>query len=171
MPDQTPEDNPTHGRASSLMYYKKAISYFMPNKLTPWNAISRKGNPTRSIDVYDLIKAAKKKEVRKQGTPSNADRPLEEQEFNQLITTLVSLECPKERYMILTICKFQFHLNARLDHTCHRKYDFIKPFPQFPFAVLCNVGWSKNVHEERDCPDQIMGAMDPWIHKTKQLRD
>jgi hypothetical protein len=112
--------------------------------------------------VNDLIKAVKKKEVRKQGTPSNADRPLEEQEFNQLITTLVSLERPKERYMIPTICKFQFHLNARLDDTCHMKYDFIKPCPQFPFAVLCNVGWSKNVHEERDCPDQLMmGAMDP----------
>ena len=82
MPDPSPEDNPTHGWASSLMYYKKAISYFMPNKLMPWNAITREGNPTRSIDVNDLIKAVKKKEVLKQGTPSNADRPLEEQEFN-----------------------------------------------------------------------------------------
>ena len=97
MPDPTPEDNPTHGRASSLMYNKKAISYFMPNKLTTWNAISREGNPTRSIDMNELIKALMKKEVWKQGTPSNADRPLEEQEFNQLISTLVSLERPKER--------------------------------------------------------------------------
>jgi hypothetical protein len=46
-PDPTREDNPTHGRASSLVYYKKAISYFMPNKLMPWDAISREGNPTR----------------------------------------------------------------------------------------------------------------------------
>jgi hypothetical protein len=69
MPDPTPEDNPTHGRASSLTrYYKKAISYFMPNKLMPWNEISREGNPTRSTDVNDLIKAVMKKEVRKQGT-------------------------------------------------------------------------------------------------------
>jgi hypothetical protein len=73
-----------------LMYYKKAISNFMPNKLMPWNAISREGNPTRSIDMNDLIKALLKKEVWKQGTPSNADRPLEEQEFNQLITTFLS---------------------------------------------------------------------------------
>jgi hypothetical protein len=105
IPDPTPEDNPTHGRASSLMYYKKAILYFMTNKLMPWDAIRR--------------------------------------------------EVP-------TICKFQFNLNARLDDTCHMKYDFINPCPQFPVAVLCNVRWSKSLLEERDCPDQIMmGAMDP----------
>jgi hypothetical protein len=41
------------------------------------------------------------------------------------------------------------------------KYEFIKPCHQFPFSILCNVGWSKNVREERDCPDQvILGAMD-----------
>jgi hypothetical protein len=44
VPDPTAEDNPIHGRASSLSYYKKAISYFMPNKLMPWNAITKEGS-------------------------------------------------------------------------------------------------------------------------------
>ena len=42
-----------------LDYYKKALSYYMPNKLFGWNAISKTGNPTRSIPVNELIKRVK----------------------------------------------------------------------------------------------------------------
>jgi hypothetical protein len=38
----------------SSHYWKKAISYYMPNRLIPWNAISGQGNPTRSIEVNTL---------------------------------------------------------------------------------------------------------------------
>lgn len=75
-PDPNNDDNPTHGRSSSLEYYKKALSYFMPNRLSTWNAIMHSGNPTRSVPVNNLIKAVKKKEVRRQGKPSQARRPL-----------------------------------------------------------------------------------------------
>jgi hypothetical protein len=47
----------------SLAYWKKAISFFMPNWLLSWNAVSAEGNPTRSIEVNDLIKKVKKEEV------------------------------------------------------------------------------------------------------------
>ena len=73
-PDPGPHDNPVHGRSSSLMCCKKAISHFTPDTLFPWSAGTGQGNPTRSKDVNDLMKAAKKKEVRKQGKPSNAKR-------------------------------------------------------------------------------------------------
>jgi hypothetical protein len=66
-PEPGPDANPTHGRATSVLFWKKAISFFMPNKLTTWNAISGEGNPTRYIEVNELIKKVKKKEVRKQG--------------------------------------------------------------------------------------------------------
>jgi hypothetical protein len=46
----------------------------MPNKLASWNSLIRCGNPTRSIPVNELIKAVKKKEVRKQGKQSAAVR-------------------------------------------------------------------------------------------------
>ena len=62
IPEPGPDDNPynpTLGRASSLEYYKKALSYYMPNKLFGWNAISKKGKPTRSIPVNELIKRVK----------------------------------------------------------------------------------------------------------------
>ena len=57
-PDPTPDDNPTEGRSSSLMYYKKALSFFMPNKGMNWNELANPpvGNPTKSTPVNDLIK-------------------------------------------------------------------------------------------------------------------
>jgi len=47
------EDNPTEGRSSTLQYYKKAISFFMPNKAGNWTILSgvTTGNPTRSQEV------------------------------------------------------------------------------------------------------------------------
>jgi hypothetical protein len=39
-----------------LMFWKKAISFFMPNWLMPWNAISGQGNLTRSTEVSNMIK-------------------------------------------------------------------------------------------------------------------
>ena len=63
--DPGPNDNPTFGHSSSLAYYKKAISYYTPNQLVAWIVMSHSGNPTRSIPINDLIKAATKNEVRK----------------------------------------------------------------------------------------------------------
>ena len=53
-------DKPTHGRSSSLEFAKKAISYFMPNRLLAWNEQTRSGNPTRSTLVKNIIKRVKR---------------------------------------------------------------------------------------------------------------
>ena len=41
----------------------------MPNKLVHWNELvdPPSGNPTKSVQVNEIIKRVKKKEVRKQG--------------------------------------------------------------------------------------------------------
>ena len=54
---------PTAGRSSSLEFAKKAISFFMPSRLLPWNEQTQSGNPTKSVQVNDLIKTVKKSEV------------------------------------------------------------------------------------------------------------
>ena len=41
-----------------------------------WNAISGVGNPTRSIEVNEVIKKVKKKEVRHEGAPSMTKREM-----------------------------------------------------------------------------------------------
>ena len=42
-PEPDPDANPTHqARSSSLKYWKKMISYYMLNRLMPWNAVRGK---------------------------------------------------------------------------------------------------------------------------------
>jgi hypothetical protein len=71
-PHPGPDDMPTQGRASSLEYYKKAISFHMPSRNRVWDTESNKGNPTRSIECNDLICLIKKQEVRKQAGSSTS---------------------------------------------------------------------------------------------------
>ena len=61
--DPPADANPTLARSNSLAFWKKAISFFMPNRLIPWVLGRNKGNPTRSIEINNLIKRVKKKEV------------------------------------------------------------------------------------------------------------
>ena len=43
-PDPDDDANQTQGRSSSLEFYKKAISFFIPRRLSPWDPITNKGN-------------------------------------------------------------------------------------------------------------------------------
>jgi hypothetical protein len=85
--DPGPSDNPTFGRSSSLSYYKKRFRTrtYMPHRLMHWNLELGIGNPTKSADVNDLIKAVIKKETRQEGRKSQARRPFEKDEFVQVI--------------------------------------------------------------------------------------
>ena len=161
-PDPNGDDNPTLGRSTSLQYYKKALSYFMPNKLASWNSLIRCGNPTRSIPVIELIKAVKKKEVRKQGKKSAAVRPLELDEFTNTITCLRSCSDGVRRYQMPALCTFQFQMVGRIDDCCQLKKEDVLPCVRFPFALIYQLCWSKNVKEEREAPKQILlGAISP----------
>jgi hypothetical protein len=57
-----------------------------------------------------------------------------------------------KKYMVLAYCKVQYTMVARLDDTCRIEEQDLKPNPHFPFSLLCQMCWSKNVLEERDCP-------------------
>ena len=160
-PDPTQNDHPTEGRSTSLEYYKKALSHYMPNRLTAWNALIQVGNPTRSVEVNDLIKAVKKAEVRKQGKPSSARRALQKSEFYQLLRILEGFPDFHRKYRVPTLVKFQYTMIGRIDDTANFMAEDLKPNPDFPFTLLCRMCWSKNVMEERDAPDQILiGAME-----------
>ena len=84
-PEPGPNDHPTLCPSTSLKFWKKAISSFMPNRLMSWNILTNVGNPTKSIEINDLIKAVKKKEVRKQGRASTVRRPLQHDEFQSML--------------------------------------------------------------------------------------
>jgi hypothetical protein len=70
----SPTDFPTQCRSSNLNQAKKAISYFMPHRDSPWNVQAKFGNLTRSKVVNDVIQAVKKHEVlRKEGNKVKQD--------------------------------------------------------------------------------------------------
>ena len=73
----SPDDNATSklGISSSLIFYKKPISYYMTNKLMGWNVETKHGNPTKSIKVNQLIQKVQRMETRKQGKRSQAKMP------------------------------------------------------------------------------------------------
>eukprot|EP00957_Ditylum_brightwellii_P166155 12649600-Ditylum_brightwellii.AAC.1 len=97
-----------------------------------------------------------KKEVRKQGKPTQVDRPFKKPEFEQAMEILSSFPDFNCKHRYTTMDKFQFHLIARLDNTYQVKKDTLVPCFQFPFDLMVKLRWSKNVHNERDAPEQIV---------------
>ena len=59
--DPPMDANPTLARGNSLAFWKKAISFFMPNRLMVWVSGRNEGNPTRSIEVNKPYKACQEK--------------------------------------------------------------------------------------------------------------
>jgi Transcriptional activator of glycolytic enzymes len=123
------------------------------------------GNPTRSREILDLIKFVKKKEVRRQGVPSQARRPLTLAEFRSVVQALKTGrggDGPLAKYGVPAQMAFQFHLIARIDCICHFQRCNLKSHDRFPLQALkVKLNWSKNVLEERDAPWQtVLGSID-----------
>ena len=119
-------------RHETLEYHKKSISYFMPSS-QEWDPRHKTGNPTKSKMVAGIIKVLKLKQVRKQGAPSQARRPLLTHEFNKLIE-LVRLEKSSEKcYGMKAYLLFQYHMIARVDDVAHMRFDYLKPHPEYSF--------------------------------------
>lgn len=163
-PDPSVGDLPIHGRSNSLLYYKKALSFFMPHRLTAWNPIANVGNPTRSAEVNAMVKQCKKREVRKQGKASQARRELEGDEYCCAMNILKAFNDPFRKYTMPAINSFQYNMIARLDDCCKFMKEDLKGHKEFDFALSCRMCWSKNVHEERDAPDQILLASDDPLY-------
>ena len=104
--------NPKFVRSSTLAFWKKAISYFMPDRLVSWVSGRNEGIPTRSTDVNNLIRRVKKKEVRKQGVSSKAKRPMTQAEFRRMQNVLQNHNKNHFiwRYGLYSLTNFQFHL-------------------------------------------------------------
>jgi hypothetical protein len=161
--DPPADANPISARSNSLSFWKKAISFFMPNRLMVWTSGRNEGNPTRSIEVNNLIKRVKKKEVRKQGVASQCRRAITEVEFRTMQKILQNHDRNSSiwRYGLYALTNFQFHLLARIDDTTQVLVENLKVHDSFCNALKTRLNWSKNVSEERDAPWQIvLGSMD-----------
>ena len=132
----------------------------MPCQLEAWNVTIKLGNPTRSVDVNDLIKDIKKKEVCQQGKYSSADRPFKEGEFRQALGILHAFFNPKRKCILPALLLLAMQMIARLDDTVHLWKSTLMVCPGFDFALSARMRWSKNVSNERDAPRQFMLAID-----------
>ena len=162
--EDPPDDAKPLIRSTSVEFWKKALSYFMINRIIPWNEISNVGNPTRSTELNDLIKKVKTSEVKKLGISSKARRALTHPEFVDTHGTLKRHKRTREgestnaiwNYGCVASLNFQFHLIARIDDTMHVKMDNIRQSTSFSYLLQTRLNWSKNVREERDAPWQLM---------------
>ena len=151
---------PIHARSDSLYYMKKALSRYMPYRTANW--VNGQGNPTKSDIVNDMIKEVKKFEVRGEGAPSNAKRPLKQSEFRKTLSLFRAQGDWNHRWRYPMMCLWQFNLIGRVDDVVHFKLTDPRGHNDFDFALKTKVRWSKNVMEERQCPPQILlGSMDP----------
>ena len=159
------------GRSSSLMFYKKAISYFMPNKLIGWNVETNSGNPTKSIEVNALIKKVQKMEVRKQGKSSQATRALTIDEIKFVMQMLRKSSNLTEMLTMPALCSFQFSMIRKIDNSCCFVMSKLYAHDSFDFALRGRICWSNNVMEEQEAPSQIiLGANNPGESQKNQLQ-
>ena len=162
--ENAPEDaNPVGARAHSIQMWKKAISYFMPNRNHPWNEISLTGNPTRCREIGALISRVKKKQTRGLGRPSQVRREIKEPEFRHMLNVLRTDNNFITRYGYPALLVMQFSMIGRVDDACKWSAQNLKQHELFPdIALHCRWNWSKNVIDETDAPWQILlGSMDP----------
>jgi len=149
-------------RSTSIYYWKKSISHFMPNHDTKWDEIKQTGNPALSPKINRLIKAVEKREVRGEGKQSKEDRPLEQSEVDQIMDILSASTNDLLKFKYAAMIKLQIHMIGRIDDISHFKVDGIKANPNFDFSLYVKMKWSKNVNRERDAPDQIiLGSWNP----------
>jgi hypothetical protein len=134
---------PTKARSNSMTFWKKALSYFMPNNHMAWNDLALAGNPTRSTKVNKLIKLIKRKEAARLGKPSQARRALFPSEYESAIDVMDNNDDEEIRTFLSSYFKFQYNMIARLDDSAKFRLPDLKSFYQFPeFGVVARLCWS-----------------------------
>jgi hypothetical protein len=151
-------DKPIHARSSSLEFYKKAVSFFMPDNAPPW--CNGYGNPTKHSMHRKLIAVIRKCEVRGEGADAKAKWALTIVEFDKELEMLRALGLEKDDYNYTikypAMSLWQYHLIGRIDDVVHFGMGSPMGHPSYDFAIKTKVQWSKNVRDEADCPPQIL---------------
>jgi hypothetical protein len=158
-------------RANTLAFWKKAISFSMPDRLHGWRSGTNDGNPTKSAKVNGFLKNIKRIETQRQGAVSQTRRPMQKAEFRRLHAEilfktvggrLLSGRSLVWKYGMPALMDFQFHLIARIDDTTQVVLEHIRTHDKFENALKTRLNWSKNVQDKCDAPWQIvLGSMDP----------
>lgn len=161
----TQDDHPTSSRSTTLQFAKKAISFFMPDKIHPWDHVNRFGNPTRSPIIGQVIKKVRKAEVRGLGADRRDCRDFTPGEMTFIQTNF--RENPTNgnvtKYGVPAFVNFEIHLLTRTDCSSQLQTSKLTTHREYPeLALMTKLSWSKNVANENEAPWQIiLGQMDP----------
>ena len=110
-------DPPLHYRHNSVLNWKKALSFFMPNAHLQWNDDSQAGNPTQSCQMARLLKNVKRMQVQCCGVPSRIRRPMHPEEYEQMMELIAHLDINELSLCVAAYFCFQFAVIGRLDDT------------------------------------------------------
>lgn len=155
---------PTLLRGSTLEFYKKAISHYMPNKGPAWDVRTNSGNPTKSALVNGLLARVARHELALQGASAKAKRPLSLDEFKMLLKIFEQQISFQVKFRFATMAKYQFHLIGRSDDVANFKIrDLVghsdNKFKKF--SLMCKVRVSKTAKSDKTSQYQIfLGSMD-----------
>ncbi len=112
IPDPPIDANPMFARSNTLAFWKKALSFFMPDRLVLWVSGHNEGNPMRSV------------EVQKQGALLKAKHPLTEAEFWKIQKILQNHNKNNViwRFGLYSLTNLMFHMVAGIDDTTAQVY-------------------------------------------------
>ena len=144
---------PIYHRRNSVLFWKKAWSYFMLDQNTPWSEVAKHGNPTKSPQVNKLLRAMNKMEAARRGKPSQARRALVAREYEAILDALAEHSDIEVGTWLSAYLAFMYNMIARLDDTSKFRSPDLQTFFQFPdYGVTAKLCWTKNCMEERDPP-------------------
>jgi hypothetical protein len=120
------EMRPIFIRCSNLTAHKRAISNFMPRQLMKWDPVTNIGNLTMSKRVTKVIAKVKKFEVFRQGTSTQVQRPIESDEFLNvldIIRNVLEEDDDLKRSCMASVLCCQWQMIGRIDNMMKLQLD------------------------------------------------
>ena len=111
----------------------------MPNKMTNWDEITGRGNPTRCPQINALIRSMVRAEVARLGMPSHARRAMVSKEFENMIE-IFGKSNDLVGIWLAAFFVFQFNMMARVDDTAKFRRPDLQGWTAYPeFWVTANM--------------------------------
>jgi hypothetical protein len=156
---------PIFTRCSNLAANKRAILHFMPRQLLKWDPMTNIFNPTISRWVLKVIAEVNLFEVRRQGTPTQVRRPIELDEFLNvldIIRDVLKEDDDLKRYRLAAVLCCQWQLIGRIDDMMKLQVEHLGINHNHPGMASTKICWSRNIAEEREAAGQVIF----WCNNT-----
>jgi hypothetical protein len=160
------DDRPTYARSNHIKNIKMKISHYMPSGAA-WVDLadgSGHGNPTKHKAINNLIADIVQFEVRGEGSESKDVRDMTMAEVDKELEPFRQSRDELCRYRNTLMGLYQYQFITRMDDIVNFKVDDPKGHPEYEMAIAQSVKWSKNVRDNRNCPDQLLLAASDHKH-------